>query len=176
MNRKDIFRWAGLVTAAAGLWTVLTAFVSFEATAEWVFFVGSALTAFALFAVYAALAEAGGVFALLGFGAATVGNLMFLGESIWGDMAFAVGGGLYALGLILLGIASLRSSVFSRWVGWLWVASVVLGIPGFVVQSLMSTFFAAGGVALGAGFGLAGYDLWRGRILSSRRESRGVGV
>jgi hypothetical protein len=79
---------------------------------------------------------------------------------LWGEIVFAIGGGLYALGLILLAVGSLKAGVFSRWVAWLWIASVVIGIPGFAVQSLMAVFFAAGGLAIGAAFVLAGYELW----------------
>lgn len=160
MNQADIFKVAGVVTAVAGLWTAASAFLSFETTPEWIFFVGTVLTAFALYAVYAALAGPGGAVGLLGFALASVGNLSFLGEPVWGDMVFFVGGAIYALGLILLGITNLRAHVFSRWVGWLWIASVVAGIPGFAVESLMGMFFAIGGGALGAAFVLAGYELW----------------
>lgn len=163
MKQSDIFRLAGLVTVIAGLWTAGSAFLSFETTPGWVFFVGTVLSVFALFAVYAAQAESSAIWGLVGFVAATVGNILFLGEDIWGELVFAIGGGLYALGLILLGVGTLKAGVFSRWAAWLWIASVVLGIPGFAVQSLMALFFAAGGVALGAGFVLAGYELWAGR-------------
>ncbi len=167
MNESDIFRVGGVVAAVAGLWTAVSAFLSFETTPAWVFFVGTVLTAYALYAVYAALAGAGGALGLLGFALASVGNLGFLGEPIWGDMVFTVGGGVYALGLILLGVTNLRVGTFSRWVGWLWIVSVVVGIPGFAVQSLMEVFFAAGGLALGLAFVLAGYQLWARRSTPS---------
>ena len=144
----------------AGLWTGVSAFLPFEAAPGWVFFVGTVMSVFALFAVYAAQAQASATWGLAGFVAASVGNLVFLGEALWGEIVFAIGGGLYALGLILLAVGSLKAGVFSRWVAWLWIASVVIGIPGFAVQSLMAVFFAAGGLAIGAAFVLAGYELW----------------
>jgi hypothetical protein len=163
MNQLDIVRLGGSVTLIAGLWTAMNALLPFETTPDWVFLAGTALTLVALFVVYAMQVRVGGLFGLAGFVLAVTGNFVFLGEGLLGDDAFVIGGGLYALGLILLGIASLRAGVFSRWVAWLWIASVVVGIPGFVVGSLMEVLFAAGGVALGAAFVLAGYELWARR-------------
>lgn len=161
MSRSRILRLGGVVAAVAGLWTAATAFLSFEATPEWVYFVGTVLTVFALFTIYAALVELGGTVGLLGFALASAGNLMFLGEAVFGEMAFTVGGAVFALGLVLLGITNLRSRVFSPLVGWLWIASVALGLPGFALPSLMAAFFAAGGLTLGVGFALAGVELWQ---------------
>lgn len=167
MKQESVMRIGGVVAALAGVWTAVSAFLPFESAPGWVFFVGTVLTVFALFAVYAAMAESAGALGLAGFAMASVGNLIFLGEGVWGDMVFPVGGGVYALGLILLGAASLRAGAFSRWVGWLWIASVVVGIPGFAVESLMGIFFAAGGLALGAAFALAGVALWQRPAASS---------
>lgn len=164
MKQSDIFRMGGLVTMVAGLWSMANAALPLETTSGLIFFAGSVLTIFALFVIYAVQSQASGVLGIVGFVVASIGNFVFLGEGLWGDDVFVIGGGLYALGLILLGIASLKAGVFSRWVAWLWIASVVLGTPGFVVQSLMDLFFAAGGVALGAAFVLAGYELWAQRV------------
>ena len=151
----------------AGLWSVVNAALPAETMSGLIFFVGSVLTIFALSVIYAAQAQASGLLGLVGFLLAAIGNFVFLGEGLWGDDVFVIGGGLYALGLILLGIASLKAGVFSRWVAWLWIASVVVGIPGFAVQSLMDLFFAAGGVALGAAFIWAGYELWAQRVAAA---------
>jgi hypothetical protein len=174
MKVSNIFRLGGLVTVVAGLWTAVNALLPFESTPGWVFVGATVLSIIALFVVYAVQVRVGGLLGLAGFVLAVTGNFVFLGEGLLGDNVFFIGGGLYALGLILLGSASLRAGVFSRWVGWLWIASVVVGIPGFVVGSLMEVLFAAGGVALGAAFVLAGYEVWARRphaIAASR--SRG---
>ena len=160
MKQSDIFRLGGLVTMVAGLWSVVNAALPLETTSGLIFFAGSVLTIFALFVIYAAQAQPSGLLGLAGFLLAAIGNFVFLGEGLWGEDVFVIGGGLYALGLIVLGIANLKAGVFSRRVAWLWIASVVVGIPGFAVQSLMEIFFAAGGLALGAAFVLAGYQLW----------------
>lgn len=167
MKQSDIFRMGGLVTMAAGLWSVVNAAVPLETTSGLIFFAGSVLTIFALFVIYAAQAQASGPLGMAGFIVASIGNFVFLGEGLWGDEVFVIGGSLYALGLILLGIASLKAGVFSRWVAWLWIASVVVGIPGFAVQFLMDLFFAAGGVALGTAFLWAGYELWAQRVAAA---------
>jgi hypothetical protein len=163
MKQLDIIRLGGLLTVIAGLWTAVNALLPFESTPGWVFLGVTVLSIVALLVVYAVQIRASGLLGLAGYVAATTGNFVFLGEGLLGDDVFFIGGGLYALGLILLGSASLRARVFSRWVGWLWIASVVVGIPGFAVGSLMELFFAAGGVALGAGFVLAGYEVWARR-------------
>lgn len=163
MKQSNIIRLGGLVTAIAGLWTAVNALLPFERTPGWVFVGATVLSISALFVVYALQVRASGLLGLAGFVSATIGNFVFLGEGLLGDDVFFIGGGLYALGLILLGSASLRAGVFSRWVGWLWIASVVVGIPGFAVGSLMEVLFAAGGVVLGAAFVLAGYEVWARR-------------
>jgi len=170
MKQSDLFRMGGLVTMVAGLWAVVNAALPLETTSGLIFFAGSALTIFALFVIYAAQAQDSGLLGLAGFLLAAIGNFVFLGEGLWGDDVFVIGGGLYALGLILLGIASLKAGVFSRWVAWLWIASVVVGIPGFAVRTLMELFFAAGGVALAAAFLLAGYALWAHRVAAGQLQ------
>lgn len=171
MKQSDIFRIGGLVTMVAGLWSVVNAALPLETTSGLIFFAGSVLTIFALFVIYAAQVQASGLLGMVGFVVASIGNFVFLGEGLWGDDVFVIGGSMYGLGLILLGIASLKAGVFSRWVAWLWIASVAVGIPGFAVQSLMEIFFAAGGVALGAAFVWAGYELWAQRVAATYATS-----
>lgn len=61
------------------------------------------------------------------------------------------------LGILLLAIATLRARVFPRWIGWLLIASLVLGVVSFVPfvpEALSSLPAIIGGVAI-AGFGYA---------------------
>lgn len=96
MNHDDIVRVGGIVIIVAGLWTAAGALLSFVAIPGWVFFSGTVLTAFALHALYAVLAGPGGALELLAFEMASVGDLSFLNEAIWGDIGFAVAGGTFA--------------------------------------------------------------------------------
>lgn len=68
------------------------------------------------------------------------------------------------LGILLLAIATLRAKVFPRWIGWLLVATLVVGIVSFVPffpQTLQSLTPIIGSIAL-AGFGYA--LLWPERL------------
>jgi len=84
-----------------------------------------------------------------------VGNLLFLS-----DVSFFLSGSLYSLGLILLAIGSLRALKFPRWVPILWILTILLGFPGFFIESLEAAAFVAGAVALGLAFIGAGYTMW----------------
>jgi hypothetical protein len=61
------------------------------------------------------------------------------------------------LGILLLAIATLRAKVFPRWIGWLLVASLVVGIVSFVPffpEALQSLTPIIGSIAI-VGFGYA---------------------
>jgi hypothetical protein len=61
------------------------------------------------------------------------------------------------LGTLLLAIATLRAQVFPRWIGWLLIATLVLGVVSFVPffpEALSSLPPIVGSVAI-AGFGFA---------------------
>lgn len=69
-------------------------------------------------------------------------------------MIVAVGGPLFLLGLIVLGIATIRAGVLPRWVGALPIVAALFVPLGFVVPSLETIAFTVPYVALG-GMGLA---------------------
>lgn len=66
----------------------------------------------------------------------------------------AVGGPLFLLGLIVLGIATIRAGVLPRWAGALPIVAALFVPLGFVVPSLETIAFTVPYVALG-GMGLA---------------------
>ena len=68
------------------------------------------------------------------------------------------------LGVLLLAIATLRARVFPRWIAWLLIATLVLGVVSFVPffpQALSNLTPIIANVAI-AGFGYA--LLWPGRL------------
>jgi hypothetical protein len=68
------------------------------------------------------------------------------------------------LGILLLAIATLRARVFPRWIGWLMIATLVLGVVSFVPffpETFSSLPPIVGSVAI-AGFGFA--LLWPERL------------
>ncbi|GAC1301463.1 MAG: hypothetical protein NVSMB27_41770 [Ktedonobacteraceae bacterium] len=74
------------------------------------------------------------------------------------------------LGILLLAIVTLRARVFSRWIGWLLVATLILGVVSFapfLPQALSSLPAIIGSVAI-AGFG---YELLRPNRLESAQPA-----
>jgi len=68
------------------------------------------------------------------------------------------------LGILLLGIATLRARVFPRWIGWLLIATLVLGVVShlpFIPEALQSLSAIIASVAI-AGFGYS--LLWPERL------------
>jgi hypothetical protein len=71
-------------------------------------------------------------------------------------------------GILLLGIATLRARVFPRWIGWLLIATVVLGVVShapFIPEALQSLSAIIASVAI-AGFGYS--LLWPERLERSQ--------
>jgi hypothetical protein len=80
------------------------------------------------------------------------------------------------LGILLLAIAKLRAKVFPRWIGWLLIATLVLGIVSFAPffpEALSNLTAIIGSVAI-AGFGYA--LLWPERRESVEAVASGVQV
>ena len=70
------------------------------------------------------------------------------------------------LGILLLGIATLRAKVFSRWIGWLLIATLVMGLVSqlpFLPEAVSNLAAILGSVAI-AGFGF--------ELLSPQRTER----
>lgn len=71
------------------------------------------------------------------------------------------------LGILLLGIATLRARVFPRWIGWLLIATLVVGLVSqipFLPEAVSNLTAIIGSVAI-AGFG---YELLRERMESAQ--------
>jgi hypothetical protein len=145
MTISNLIRWSGLVAILAGLSSVAASFLQ----QDWVLLVNGLL--------------------LLGFLLASIGNALVIGAP--GDDPGIVAGSSYALGLILLGIGSWRAAKFPRWVPVLWLFAVLIGFPGFFIESLMETLFLVGQIALGLGFIAAGYALWSQKDATAEQVS-----
>ena len=164
MKTHRLIRWSGLAAIAGG---VLNAVVSFAAPAvgsplEWGFFLGGIANQFGLIGIYAFQVEGSGAMGLLGFLLAMVGNAYFTGgePSIGGVDSTAVFGSIFALGLLLLAVGTLKAGKLPRWAPVMWILAVLVGLPGAFVASLESLSFQLGAVAFGLGFIGAGYGLW----------------
>ena len=74
------------------------------------------------------------------------------------------------LGILLLGIATLRARVFPRWIGWLLIATLVVGLVSqlpFLPEAVSNLAAILGSVAI-AGFG---YELLRPERMESAQPA-----
>jgi len=156
MTTSTFVRWSGLAAMLAGLVTAAGPLLGEDrdpALEIMGFLVRATLIAIALVGIYIFQKDEAGVLGLIGAALAFVGNLGML-------IDFFIGGSLYSLGLILLAVASLRARKFPRWVPILWMITIVVGFPGFFVESLERTAFVAGALVLALAFVGAGYTMW----------------
>ena len=156
MTTSAFVRWSGLAAILAGLATAAGPLLGEDrdpAIETAGLFVRTALIAVALVGIYLFQRDSAGVLGLIGALVASVGNLLIIVD-------FFIGGSLYSLGLILLAIASFRARSFPRWVPLLWILTIVVGFPGFFIESLEAAAFNAGAVVLGLAFIGAGYTMW----------------
>jgi hypothetical protein len=122
---------------------------------------GNTFMLLGLIGIYAYQHEVCGVVGFVGFLVAVVGiSVMGISGEIAGVESFIVGGGILALGLILLAIGLWIGGEFPRWVPALLILSVVVGIPGVAIEALADILYLGGSVLFAAGFGGAGYILW----------------
>ncbi len=120
----------------------------------WIYMVNNIFTMIALIGIYLFQKDSAGVFGLIAFLVAFAAALMQ--TFAFSEMATMI----FALGLILIAIAALRAGSFPKWVPWLWLAAVIIGVPGTFLPDLQQTLFVAGAILFGAGFIGAGISLW----------------
>lgn len=170
MSSSTLIKWSGLAAIVAGVGTALLSAASPLAPeggspVAWGFLLAGLATQFGLIGIYAVQTREGGWSGLIGFALALSGNAFFIAPegSIGGVDSGQLGGGIYALGLILLAVGTWRAGKFPRWVPALWLLAIVVALPAFFAESLQAVAFLLGGVFFGAGFVAAGYWLWSGR-------------
>ncbi len=167
MSRVNLLRWGGLaamVGAGVSLFTALLPVLGateLTGAATLVYVAGNTFMLLGLIGIYAHQHKVCGVVGFAGFLVAVVG-IMVMGISgeIAGVESFIVGGGILALGLILLAIGLWIGGEFPRWVPALLILSVVVGIPALAVEALNEILIMAAAVLFAAGFGGAGFVLW----------------
>lgn len=166
MSRSDLIRWSGIAAILGGVLNVLNS--AFESAlgsqAAWGFVIGGVATQFALIGIYVIQNRESGAWGLLGFILALTGNALFIGPggTMGGIDASLLAGSIYALGLILLAVGSLRAGKLPRAVPILWLLAVVIGLPAFFIEGFDVVGYVGGAVLFGAGFVWAGYSLWTG--------------
>ena len=157
MNRNSFFRISGAAAILAAVSTIGGTIVEVNPASnqEWIYFVSTLATVLALSGIYFLQKDAAGTLGLIGFLVALAGNLLlFIPDPV-------IGGSVYALGLVILGIAIIRGKVFASWIGWLWIISPILALPGFALPNLQSVLFLTGAIVSALGFLGAGIALLR---------------
>ncbi len=184
MKTQTLIRWGGLVTIAAAILLVIGALGSLNGrtvVGQWFSIAGFVVLVFALMALYAAQAERSGVLGLVGFVLTVLGATLI---PIFQFSALARVAGVdperkvvqffnstplgligplgFALGLIVLGIATFRAGVLPRWAGLLLSVGAVLSFLGgdsgiFLIAGLV------GVLAVSLGLAWMGWALWSGK-------------
>ena len=128
---------------------------------NWLGSLGMVLLVYGLMGIYAVQVEESGLPGFLGFMLLVAGSIFLVGQGELAGVAFwLLGSLLSAGGLLLLAAGTLKSRKFPRWVAWLWIAAVVVGLPAAFVGSLIGVLGVLGSVAAGLGMATAGYVLW----------------
>lgn len=158
MTTSNLIRWSGLAAMAAGVLNVLDAIWHPPLMTMFM----AVVTVFALIGIYAVQTEASGRLGFAGYLLATAGYVLMAGTTTTiGSMpSYLVGASLGAIGLVLLAVGSLSARVFPRWIPWLWVAAVPIGLPSLAEPALAELLGTLGAAAVGLGLAGAGYVLW----------------
>ena len=124
---------------------------------------GSLLFVFRVMGIYAVQIEESGMAGFLGFVLTVTASVLLTGSGaeLFGVPYWMLGSLLGAAGFVLLAIGMLASGRFPRWVAWMLIAAVVVGVPSLFVPQLQSLLGILGSVAATLGMAGAGYVLWR---------------
>ncbi len=157
MNTATFIQWSGAVAIIAGILAVLSGMPEQvpERALPWVRRVGDITALIALIGIYLHQRKATGTLGLIAFAIAAASELMLL-FFISHQLVVSI----YAVGIILLAIATLRANSFPRWVPWMWVVALLLGIPGILMPNLQAILFLLAAIGFGLGFIGAGYHLF----------------
>lgn len=156
MTTANLIRWSGLAAILGGLLFIVGSLLLPDTSplVAWNHPVRTVAILFALIGLYAFQVEESGLWGFLGFVAAFIGHALFMaGETPWSASIFTVG-------LILFAIGSWIANKLPRWVPVLWILAPLIGMPGFLFESLSNLLFTGGGIVLGLSFIGAGYTLW----------------
>jgi hypothetical protein len=156
MEMKILIKFCGLLAILAGILNVLSAAPGQipENMLTWVRRVGDISSLVALIGIYLYQRKSSNVFGVVAFLIAIAGVMMLI-FSFRYEQAIMV----YALGVILVGIYLLITGSFPRWVPLLWLLSVLIAIPGFLLSDLEMLFSTMAAIAFGLGFLAAGFSM-----------------
>jgi hypothetical protein len=160
MNTKIFIQASGLIAILAGILNILSALPGQipDSTLFWIRRIADISALIALIGLFLYLRREINVFGLIAFVVAVTGVLMLI-FSFKYEQAISV----YALGVILVAIAILRTGSFPIWVPSLWILSALIALPGFLVPNLATILSLLAAIAFGFGFVGVGYYLFLAR-------------
>ena len=153
MDNITFIRLSGLVAILAAILNVLSGMPDQvpESALTWVRRAADIAALIALIGIYLYQREVMGALGSIALGLALIAILMLIFHVKYEQSII-----IYAAGLFLLAIATLRADTFPRWVPSMWIIAPLLGIPGLFIPNLQTilTLLATGSFALGfIGFG-----------------------
>jgi hypothetical protein len=148
------FRIGGVIAILAGILNVLSGLpdVFPERTLTLIRRVADISTLIAVVGIYLYQRDDLGILGQIGFPVVLVGVLMLI-FSVRYETAL----GIYSLGLVVFGIATLRAGALPGWAAWMWIAAPFISIPAFLFEGLAQLFFQLAAIAFALGFIGIGY-------------------
>ena len=159
MSKTQLIRWSGLAAILGGLLLIPDA-LKVAPVAPWYGVLASSMLIYGLMGIYAYQAERCGVAGLLGFAFFVASAVYFAAGGETGDASFWIFASLNALGVVLLAFGTLAAGRFPRWVPWLWIAALLIGLTLTILPAFAQLSEPLGAVALALGMIGAGYTLW----------------
>lgn len=188
MSTQDLFRWSGVALILTAVLFVIGGILVVVLpsggvagpAAPLVYYLGTIMAVLALIALYAAQRKQTGILGFAGFLLAVIGATLYSGPQLallagtsgaagWHDVwGFAMGNVLligpaaFFIGMILLGIASMRGGVLPRWSGGLLAIGAFVWLIAYFLSAVPGLLTVAS-IITGAGMAWMGWALWSGR-------------
>ena len=165
MSPHQLYRLAAAAAVAGGGARIFSAFpLLYDPIAlEWLYTAIDVLLLFGVIGIYLTRAARLGFLGLAGFAVAAAA-LSFIGgpdADPFGFSTYQEGAATLAIAMVAISIAWLRGNERPPWPPLCWFASVVAaGVLAMLPAPAPDYGFTAAGVLFGAGFVLAGWDLW----------------
>jgi len=165
MKSSTLIRLGGMSALAGGVIRTLASFIPLitrepSLGIELLYLVIDILILFGLIGIYAVQHEKAGICGFAGFLLAMTGTALIVGpDGKLGSLdVYWAGATVISVGMTLLAVGSLRAGVLTRRAPLLWILSTLAGIAGSWLNGGGYGFLIAG-IAFGAGFAIAGYEV-----------------
>ena len=164
MNTAMLFQITGLAAILSGASTLFSYWLiegrkeKYPFLAWWVYTANAFFMVLAFLGIHLFQEEGSGLWGLAAFLFALTGNMFttYTGK-IAGMNANQLGRGLIALAIISISVGTWQAMVFPVWVPALWLATIILGVPGMFLKSWRVLSYILGGVPFSLGLIAAGY-------------------